>query len=96
MVQVQSTANLTGEEISDIAYAQSTIPSSGLGLATEVLIYILTVVCAVVIALRVYVKTWSSEASQGWRVNDYLAVIGFVSLPFPCVVDRTMLTMTFL
>ncbi|KAL2671484.1 hypothetical protein Neosp_014074 [[Neocosmospora] mangrovei] len=80
MVQVQSTANLTGEEISDIAYAQSSIPSSGLGLATEVLIYILTVVCAVVIALRVYVKTWSSEASQGWRVNDYLAVIGF--LPF--------------
>ncbi|KAL6354296.1 hypothetical protein LRP88_11622 [Fusarium phalaenopsidis] len=79
-VKVQSTANLTGEETSDIAYAQSSIPSSGLGLATEVLIYILTVVCAVVIALRVYIKTWSSEASQGWRVNEYLAVTGF--LPF--------------
>ncbi|KAH7244931.1 hypothetical protein B0J15DRAFT_402834, partial [Fusarium solani] len=69
-----------GEEISDIAYAQSFIPSLGLGLATEVPIYILTVVCAAIITLGVYVKTWSSEASQGWRVNDYLAVIGF--LPF--------------
>ncbi|KAJ4229238.1 hypothetical protein NW759_003964 [Fusarium solani] len=79
-VIVNGNDNLTGEEISDIAYAQSFIPSLGLGLATEVPIYILTVVCAAIITLGVYVKTWSSEASQGWRVNDYLAVIGF--LPF--------------
>ncbi|KAF5005079.1 hypothetical protein FDECE_8496 [Fusarium decemcellulare] len=77
---VKSTDNLTGEEISKIAYAQPSIKPSGLGVAIEVLIYFFTVICTIVIALRVYVKTWRVEANQRWRVNDYLAVFGF--LPF--------------
>ncbi|KAF5018462.1 hypothetical protein F66182_9559 [Fusarium sp. NRRL 66182] len=76
----KSLDNLTADEIASIAYAQRAIPSSGLGLVSEVLIYILTVLCAVVIGLRVYVKTWRIQDSQGWRLNDYLAVVGF--LPF--------------
>ncbi|KAM5343375.1 hypothetical protein ACJ41O_011912 [Fusarium nematophilum] len=71
----------TGKEVAQIAYAQPSIKASGLGLAIEVLIYLLTILCAIVICLRIYVKTWKPDSNKvRWRVNDYLAVIGF--LPF--------------
>lgn len=76
-----STANLTGEEIADIAYAQPPIASVGFGRAIEVLIYVFTVVCAIIVALRVWVRTFRVESPQKWKVNDWLAVFGFVSIP---------------
>ncbi|KAM5367390.1 hypothetical protein ACJZ2D_010035 [Fusarium nematophilum] len=76
-----STDGRTGKEVAQIAYAQPSIKASGLGLAIEVLIYLLTILCAIVICLRIYVKTWKPDSNKvRWRVNDYLAVIGF--LPF--------------
>ncbi|KAH7020232.1 hypothetical protein EDB80DRAFT_633595 [Ilyonectria destructans] len=75
-----STANLTGEEIADIAYAQPPIASVGFGRAIEVLIYVFTVVCAIIVALRVWVRAFRVESHQKWKVNDWLAVFGF--LPF--------------
>ncbi|KAH7120463.1 hypothetical protein EDB81DRAFT_914048 [Dactylonectria macrodidyma] len=75
-----STANLTGEEIADIAYAQSPIKPDGFGLAIEVLIYFFTVVCTIIIGLRIWVRTFRLESHQKWKVNDWLAVVGF--LPF--------------
>ncbi|KPM35797.1 hypothetical protein AK830_g10770 [Neonectria ditissima] len=75
-----STADLSGEEIADIAYAQPSITAVGLGLTIEVLIYVFTVICALIVGLRVWVRTRRVEYVQKWRVNDYLAVIGF--LPF--------------
>ncbi|KAK7408691.1 hypothetical protein QQX98_009159 [Neonectria punicea] len=77
---MMSTADLSGEEIADIAYAQPPINAVGLGLTIEVLIYVFTVVCAIIVGLRVWVRTRRVEYVQKWKVNDYLAVIGF--LPF--------------
>ncbi|KAF7555295.1 hypothetical protein G7Z17_g2291 [Cylindrodendrum hubeiense] len=75
-----STANLTGEEISDIAYAQPPINAVGFGLTLEVLIYVFTVICAIIVGLRVYVRTFRVESQQKWKINDWLAAVGF--LPF--------------
>ncbi|KAM0238321.1 hypothetical protein ACHAP5_008726 [Fusarium lateritium] len=77
---VKSLDGLTGSEVAEIAYAQQPIPPSGLGLVCEILIYILTVICAVIIGLRVYVRAWRTNDGKKWRLNDYLAVVGF--LPF--------------
>ncbi|KAH7139778.1 hypothetical protein B0J13DRAFT_447691 [Dactylonectria estremocensis] len=74
-----STANLTGEEIADIAYAQSSIKPDGFGLAIEVLIYVFTILCTIIVGLRIWVRTFRLESRQ-WKVNDWLAVLGF--LPF--------------
>ncbi|KAM0475681.1 hypothetical protein ACHAP7_007178 [Fusarium lateritium] len=51
---VKSLDGLTGSEVAEIAYAQQPISPSGLGLVCEILIYILTVICAIIIGLRVY------------------------------------------
>lgn len=74
-----SMVNLSGKEVADIAYAQPSIEPRGLGLAIEILIYIFTVLCAIVVGLRIWVRTWREESKQTWRINDYLAVAGFVS-----------------
>lgn len=73
--------SLTGKEIAAIAYAQPSIHPRGFGLAIEVLIYIWFIICAVVVGLRVWVRTWREDSKQKWKINDYLAVLGFVSLP---------------
>lgn len=76
---VKSLDGLTGEEIAKIAYAQHSIPPSGLGAVCEVLIYVFGIICTVIVALRAYVRTFKVRNDQKWRLNDYLAVIGFVS-----------------
>ncbi|KAM0489827.1 hypothetical protein ACHAP8_012177 [Fusarium lateritium] len=75
---VKSSEGLTGEEIADIAYAQDSIPPSGLGAICEVLIYVFGVICTIVVALRVYVRMFKIQNDVKWRLNDYLAVIGFL------------------
>lgn len=77
---VKSLNGLTGEEIAQIAYAQHSIKPSGLGAVCEVLIYVFGVICTVVVCLRAYVRTFRVKNDQKWRLNDYLAVIGFVRL----------------
>jgi hypothetical protein len=76
---VESLDGLTGEEIAKIAYAQHSIQPSGLGAVCEVLIYVFGIICTVVVALRAYVRTFKVKNDRKWRLNDYLAVIGFVS-----------------
>ncbi|OBS20407.1 hypothetical protein FPOA_06778 [Fusarium poae] len=75
---VKSLEGLTGEEIADIAYAQNSIPPSGLGAIFEVLIYIFGVICTVVVALRVYIRMFKIQNDVKWRLNDYLTVFGFL------------------
>ncbi|KAH7182421.1 uncharacterized protein B0J16DRAFT_321202 [Fusarium flagelliforme] len=75
---VESLDGLTGEEIAKIAYAQHSIQPSGLGAVCEVLIYVFGIICTVVVALRAYVRTFRVKNDRKWRLNDYLAVIGFL------------------
>ncbi|RGP72354.1 integral membrane [Fusarium longipes] len=75
---VRSVDGLTGEEIADIAYAQHSIQPSGLGAVCEVLIYVFSVICTVVVGLRVYVRAFKVQNDVKWRLNDYLAVVGFL------------------
>ena len=76
---VKSLDGLTGEEIAKIAYVQHSIPPSGLGAVCEVLIYVFGIICTIVVAFRVYVRSFRVKNDKKWRLNDYLAVIGFVS-----------------
>lgn len=76
---VESLDGLTGEEIAKIAYAQHSIQPSGLGAVCEVLIYVFGIICMVVVVLRAYVRTFRVKNDRKWRLNDCLAVIGFVS-----------------
>ncbi|RGP71774.1 integral membrane [Fusarium sporotrichioides] len=75
---LKSLDGLTGEEIADIAYAQNPIPPSGLGVICEALIYFFGVICTIVMGLRVYVRMFKVENDVQWRLNDYLAVVGFL------------------
>lgn len=79
---VKSLAGLTGENIAKIAYAQHSIPPSGMGAVCEVLIYVFLAICTIVVGLRVYVRMFRVQNDVKWRLNDYLAVAGFVSHPF--------------
>lgn len=77
---VKSLAGLTGENIAKIAYAQHSIPPSGMGAVCEVLIYVFLAICTTVVGLRVYVRMFRVQNDVKWRLNDYLAVAGFVCL----------------
>lgn len=84
---MRSIDHLTGGEIAQIAYDQPPIKPFGIGFACEILTYIFTILCAIVVGLRVYVRTFKETTKQKWRINDYLAVFGFVS-PAPPLVPR--------
>ncbi|EKJ75857.1 hypothetical protein FPSE_04037 [Fusarium pseudograminearum CS3096] len=75
---VKSLAGLTGENIAKIAYAQHSISPSGMGAVCEVLIYVFLAICTIVVGLRVYVRMFRVQNDVKWRLNDYLAVAGFL------------------
>lgn len=80
MVYENSTAlaGLTGWEIQDIAWSQGPVPLGTLGKVTAAITYIFLLLSTIVVGLRVYVRTKFREAGQNWRIDDYLAIIGWV------------------
>lgn len=73
---------MSGEQIQALVYELGPLNPKGLGHAVEIVAILLGVVCALVVSLRVYVRAGLSGAStRTWGVEDYLAVIGTVSLP---------------
>lgn len=80
MVYVNSTAlaGLTGWEIQDIAWSQGTVPLGTLGKVTTAITYIFLLLTTIVVGLRIYVRTKLPEAGQKWRIDDYLAIVGWV------------------
>lgn len=71
----------SGEQLAAIANALPPLPPLGLGIAVEVLSILFAVVATISLVLRIYVRTGLSRGSGNvWGVDDYLAVIGFVSI----------------
>ncbi|RYP22904.1 hypothetical protein DL767_008952 [Monosporascus sp. MG133] len=73
-------SNLTGEEIAALAYTEPPIQPTGWGPVIVALMCIFTILATVVVAGRVWARTWYLEVGQRWGPEDFLAVIGF--LPF--------------
>ncbi|RYP48372.1 hypothetical protein DL768_005741 [Monosporascus sp. mg162] len=80
MLDSPDLSNLTGEEIAALAYAEPPIHPTGLGPVIVALMCIFTILATVVVAGRVWARSWYREADQKWGADDYLAVMGF--LPF--------------
>lgn len=72
---------MTGEQISAIAYQLEPLTPKGLGPAVEFIAIVFGIVCVIVVGLRIYVRAGLSGASTRlWGVEDWLAVIGTVSV----------------
>lgn len=71
----------TGEALSALAYTLPPLTPHGFGLTIEVISILLAIISVIVVCLRVYVRTGLSGAiNRFWGVDDYLVVIGFVSI----------------
>ncbi len=76
-----ATDSLSGEQIADIAYTLPTLTPRGLSLGIVVASITLAVITTVVVSLRIWVRTGLSRAlGRIWKIEDYLLVVGFVSL----------------
>lgn len=74
--------SMTGEEIQDLVNKLPPITPGGMGRAVQAVAILLGIISVVVVSLRVYVRAGLSGASSRlWGPEDYLAVIGTVSLP---------------
>lgn len=71
---------LTGKEIADIAYDQLPIKPDNLGRTIEILIYIFTILCGIVVGLRIWVRTYRESSKRRWNIDDWLALFGFVRM----------------
>jgi hypothetical protein len=72
---------MTGEQIQALAYDLPPVTPKGLGPAVEITAIFFGIICVIVVALRIYVRAGLSGASVNhWGVEDYLVVIGAVSL----------------
>lgn len=71
-------ADLTGEELSALAYAQGPIQPVGTGPIIVALICVMSVFTTIIVSLRVWARTQFLDVGQRWGLEDYLCVIGFV------------------
>lgn len=80
-------ATMTGDQISAIAYQLEPLTPNGLGPAVEFIAIVFGIACVIVVGLRIYVRAGLSGASTRlWGIEDWLAVIGTVSV-FDLVLD---------
>lgn len=74
--------SMTGEEIQDLVNKLPPITPGSVGRAVQAVAIVLGIISVVVVSLRVYVRAgFSGASSRSWGVEDYVAVIGTVSLP---------------
>lgn len=74
---------LSGEEMQASAYQLVPLAPRGFGLAIEVVAISLGIVAIIVMSLRASVRLgFSARLSRAFGLDDILAVIGSVSLPF--------------
>lgn len=83
-----SRQNTTGQQLAALAYAVPPITPEGNGnaLVLNAVVITFTVISTVIVGLRVWVRLFLSDADTGrtWGVDDYLAVLGFVSRKLLC------------
>lgn len=70
---------MTGEQLAALCYAEPPLAEiHGLARVVEVFLYVLAIISVVIVGLRVYVRGFLN-GGKIWGVDDYLAVLGFVS-----------------
>lgn len=74
-------ADLTGEELGALAYAQGPIHPTGTGPIIVALVWIMSILTTLIISLRVWARTQFLDPGQRWGLEDYLCVIGYVRRP---------------
>ncbi|KAK8088283.1 hypothetical protein PG997_003244 [Apiospora hydei] len=68
----------SGDELADLAYTLPPLPPKGLGLATETVLVLLSVITSIVVLLRIWVRAGFSRVGNAvWGADDYLVVVGF-------------------
>lgn len=72
---------VSGEAIALEAYALPPLNPTGLGARVEAVSILIAIVTSIAVGLRVWVRTgYSVTGSRLWGIDDYLLLIGFVSL----------------
>lgn len=80
------TSTLTGQQIADLANAHPPIQPADVGVALDVLVYILLGITFPVVGARIFVCISSRTDGQRWGVwgiHDFCAILGFVSRQSP-------------
>lgn len=77
-----ATSTLTGQQIADLSDAHPPIQPANVGVALNVLVYILLVISFIVVGARIFVCI--SARTDGhkwgvWGIHDFCAILGFVS-----------------
>lgn len=77
-----ATSTLTGQQIADLSDAHPPIQPANVGVALNVLVYILVVISFIVVGARILVCI--SARTDGhkwgvWGIHDFCAILGFVS-----------------
>lgn len=73
--------SMTGEEIQALVNKLPPITPGSVGRAVQAVAILLGILSIIVVSLRIYVRAgFSGAASRLWGVEDYVAVIGTVSL----------------
>lgn len=73
-----ASGQMSGEELSALAYAEPPIQPEGLALAIGVWMYFAGITTSIIIGLRIYARGVMS-GGRTWGVDDYLAMLGYVS-----------------
>ncbi|KAH7035922.1 uncharacterized protein B0I36DRAFT_406662 [Microdochium trichocladiopsis] len=71
--------NEEGEYIAKASHEIARIPPQGFGLAIQITVYVLAVLCTILICLRVYARSFlvgRNLMQMGW--DDYLAIAGYI------------------
>lgn len=79
-----ASGQMSGEELSALAYAEPPIQPEGLALAIEIWMYFAGITTTIIVGLRVYVRGFKNGGSA-WGIDDYLAVLGYVSQQSPYI-----------
>lgn len=76
--------DLTGEELSALAYAEPPIQPEGL--ARILMVVAITFLCltTLVVGLRTWVRSWALRHGRLWGIDDSLAVLGYIPFVFCC------------